>query len=45
MAIHKFALNGSRKANNGMSVLAFGAARNDTPLKKYGTEKSMNLDL
>lgn len=40
-AIHNSGENGMRKANNGMSVLTFGAASKETPLWKYGALKSI----
>lgn len=40
-AIHNSGENGMRKANNGISVLTFGAASKDTPLWKYGALKSI----
>lgn len=41
MAIHSSGENGSRKAMRGISDFCWGAAKKDTPLKKYGELKSM----
>lgn len=41
MAIHSSVEKGNRKAMRGIWDFCVGAARKDTPLKKYGTLKSM----
>lgn len=45
IAIHNSGEKGNKNASRGISVLCLGAARNETPLKKYGTEKSITCDL